>query len=47
MSAPDPEFLFERVLPDGRWVTLSPMAFGNTRLCVSPYRGCMTYDDGY
>lgn len=38
---------YERTLPDGRWITLMPMTFGNTRLCISHHAGAIVYDDGW
>lgn len=41
------EPIAERVLPDGRWVTLDPMTFGKVRINVAPYPGAMVIDDSY
>lgn len=39
-------FLADRVLPDGRWLTLVPLTFGRSRLCIGP-KGADHYDDGW
>lgn len=37
-----------RELPDGRWLSLWPMAFGNTRLCINvPEESLMFFADFY
>jgi hypothetical protein len=38
--------IVSRVLPDGRELSLWPMLFGNTRLCIG-WPGVGAFDDGY
>lgn len=38
--------LFEKLLPDGREVTIQPLSFGRARLTVGP-AGAPWYDDGW
>lgn len=45
-AQPAPE-LCSRDLPDGRWATCTPMAFGNVRLLVSESRGSAAADDAW
>jgi hypothetical protein len=44
----DPFALAERLLPDGRLLTVNPLAFGQARLNVSSPRAIgLSYDDGW
>lgn len=41
------DWLADRKLPDGRWLTVIPLTFGRARLTVGPHPVKGYYDDGW
>lgn len=43
----DPYAAWEKLLPDGRLITVNPMTYGKYRINISPHVGSYVYSDGY
>ena len=43
----DPYATWEKLLPDGRLITVNPMTFGKYRVNIASEVGSLMYQDGY
>lgn len=43
----DETYYGQKLLPDGREISVIPLLFGRARLVISLHPGDLTYDDGW